>query len=109
MKASRIAQRLVSLVSLLAVLAIAACGSDGNPWCNENCSACPSSSSGTCVGRVGNQCCYCPANAWCADDLSECKCYQWQSDMAAPGTQLQSRASSPSVGGAVDGETLMCR
>ena len=109
MKASRIFQRLLSLVFALSAVAMAGCGSDGNPWCNENCSACPSSSSGTCVGRVGNQCCYCPADTWCADDLNECKCYMWKSDVATQGNPLESRALSSSASAAVDGETLVCR
>jgi hypothetical protein len=111
MRSPRAVRRFFSLVLFLSAITVASCGSDGNPWCNENCSACPSSSSGSCVGRVGNQCCYCPADSWCATDLKDCKCYKSQPDLSG-GTESQSRALSaaePSANGALEGQTLMCR
>ena len=113
MTSPRAVRRFFSLVLFLSAITVASCGSDSNPWCNENCSACPSSTGGTCVGRVGSQCCYCPVGSWCADDQSECKCYTMKSDISVGESRLQSRASSPnglsSTNITLDGQTMMCR
>jgi hypothetical protein len=75
---------LVRMFFVFASLTIASCGDSKNPWCNGNCTGCPTSS-GTCVGRVGTQCCYCPSTAWCNESGTTCECESYVSpDIAGP-------------------------
>jgi hypothetical protein len=103
------------------LLAVAACGSD-NKWCNGQCAQCPGSVNSSCVGKVGNQCCYCPLTYSCDKDSNTCKCFTYvaAARMVRPASPdidrgLQAMTVDPVLSGAaavevtLEGETLSCR